>query len=144
MIYAGFVCQAAIRTAHSAMPGIHVGGVLRRFAHSMRPGAKVVIPISCTWSMIRRRLLPSLRSPGAESGEVAVLLSNLMRILIEVIDPGGVEVAGPALDSMYCIPSPVAVLPDSYRPAQDAGDEGLFALVHSHLAGHRCHSPQVH
>ena len=54
-----------------------------------------------------------------------------MGILIEVIDPGGVEAAGSALDAMHG----VALLQKQLRQvaavlAGDAGDQGVFAVAH--------------
>ena len=70
-----------------------------------------------------------------------------MRILVEVIDPGGVEAASPALDAMHGI----ALLQQQLRQvaavlAGDACDQGMFAVAHDchcHLSS-RCalrHSP---
>ena len=64
-----------------------------------------------------------------------------MRILVEVIDPGGVEAAGPAFDAMHG----VALLQQKLRQvaavlAGDAGDQRLFAVAHDchcHLSS-RC------
>ena len=54
-----------------------------------------------------------------------------MRILIQVIDPGGVEAAGPALDAMHGI----ALFQQQLRQvaavlAGDAGDQRVFAVAH--------------
>ena len=54
-----------------------------------------------------------------------------MRILVEVIDPGGVEAARPALDAMHG----VALVQQKLRQvaavlAGDAGDQRLFAVAH--------------
>ena len=56
---------------------------------------------------------------------------QLVRILIEVINPGGVEAAGPALNAMHG----VALLQQQLRQvaavlAGDAGDQGVFAVAH--------------
>ena len=62
-----------------------------------------------------------------------------MGILIKVIDPSGVEAAGPALDAMYGI----ALLDQQLRQiaavlAGDAGDQGILAVAHLHIvAGDR-------
>ena len=59
-----------------------------------------------------------------------------MGILVKVIDPVGVEAAGPALDAMH----DVALLQQQLRQvaavlARDAGDQGVFAVAHG------CNSP---
>ena len=66
-----------------------------------------------------------------------------MRILIEVINPGGVEAARPALDAMHG----VALLQQQLRKvaavlAGDSGDQGAFAVAHScHCGWYRSYSP---
>ena len=104
---------------------IAVGGVLRALEthRHMALGTEVV-------NLIRLHLLDDADQVGAV-GEVAVMEHQaritFMRILVEVIDPTGVEAACPPLDSMHLISlfqqqlrQVAAVLP------RDAGDQGGF------------------
>ena len=102
LVYACFVCQSA--DAHSLKDsqrakGIHVGGVFRCLeAHChMALSTEVVYLIG----------LHLFNDPlqVASVAQVAVVQRQasiqLVRILIEVINPGGIEAAGPALDAMH-------------------------------------------
>ena len=137
LVDAGFVCKTAdayrLKDAQGAQ-SIHVGGVFRCLeAHRhMALGAEVV-------DLIGLHLLNDALQVAAVA-QVAVVqlqaLIQLVRILIEVIDPGGVETAGPALDAMHG----VALLQQQLRQvaavlAGDAGDQRVFAVAHG------CHYP---
>ena len=60
------------------------------------------------------------------------MFTKIMRILIKMIDPSGVEAACPSLDAMHG----VALFQQQLRKvaavlACDARDQGLFALAHA-------------
>ncbi len=128
LVDAGFIGEAkhphGFQDAQGA-EGVAIGGVFRRFeAHRhMALGAQVI-------DLIRLHLLDDPDQVGG-IGEIAVVQHQawieLVGILVEMIDAGGVEAAGPALDAMYH----VALLQQQLRQigailAGDAGDEGAF------------------
>ena len=80
----------------------------------MTLGAKVI-------NLIRLHLLDDPNQIGAVC-EVAVVKhqarSIFVRVLIEMIDPAGIEAARSPLDTMYLINPPAAAPPDSCRPGQ--------------------------
>ena len=59
------------------------------------------------------------------------LFTELVRILVKMIDPGGVETAGSALDAMYDITFLQQKLSEVAAVlACDPGDQGMFAVAH--------------
>jgi hypothetical protein len=126
LVDAGFLAQAEHPHRLQNPQGaerIAVGRVFRRLeAHRhVALGAKVV-------DLIRLHLLDDPDQVGAV-GEVAVVQREagiaLMWVLVEVVDPGGVEAAGPPLDAVHA----VALLQQQFGQvaavlACDAGNQG--------------------